>query len=81
MKSGEFSSENSLRRNLANAKGKFSNLFMNSGELGKENPSKKKSLEESVRMEGYDVNVSNQAKSHTDMKQQPMTGYSEFWLG
>ena len=82
MRSGELLSENSLQRNLANAKGKFSSLFMSSGEIEKkEKSSKRKSLEDSVRMEGFDVNA-NKATSHTDMKHhQPMAGHSEFWLG
>ncbi|MDR1172672.1 MAG: hypothetical protein LBL24_09485 [Bacteroidales bacterium] len=69
----------SLRQRLANARGRISTQFM-SGDLQKENPSGKKALEEGVRMGGYDVNVRKPVISGTDM-QQPMAGYSEFWIG
>ncbi|MDR1154975.1 MAG: hypothetical protein LBL04_09685 [Bacteroidales bacterium] len=79
MKAGDYVVGGSLRQRLANAGGKISAQFM-SGDLEKENPSRKKDLEESVRMGGYDVNVRKPATAGTDM-QQPMSGYSEFWIG
>jgi hypothetical protein len=79
MKAGNYVVGSSLRQRLANARGKVSAQFM-SGDLEKENPSRKKDLEESVRMGGYDVNVRKSAITGTDM-QQPMAGYSEFWIG
>jgi hypothetical protein len=79
MKAGDYFVGSSLRQRLANARGKISTQFM-SGDLQKENPSRKTALEESVRMGGYDVNVKKPATTGTDM-QQPMSGYSEFWIG
>jgi len=70
---------NSLRQNIANARGKYSSLFM-SGELNKENPFMKRDLEESLKMGGYEVNIRKQARSRTDMHK-PITEISEFWLG
>ena len=69
----------SLRQSLANARGKMSTQFM-SGDLRTENPSRKKALEDSVRMGGYDVSVRKTSTTSFDMKQ-PMAGYSEFWIG
>ncbi len=79
MKSGDCFVGNSLRQRLTNVKGKVSTQFM-SGDLQKENPSTKKAVEESVRMGGYEVNFRKSKKGRTDT-QQPMSGYSEFWLG
>jgi len=80
MKEGDYFVESSLRQSLANARGKMSTQFM-SGDLRKENPSRKKAMEDSFRMKGYDVsNVKKSATASFDMKQ-PMAGYSEFWIG
>ena len=83
MKSGDYVVRNGLRQKIVNAKGKFFTQFMSGDVSTKENLSKRKALEEGVKMEGYDVNVSKQATttSHTDVKHQPMAGHSEFWLG
>ena len=70
---------NSLRQRLANTRGKVSTQFM-SGDLQNENPSKKKALEDGLKMGGYDVNIRKPKTARTDM-QQPMAGYSEFWIG
>ncbi len=78
MNAGDYFAGSSLRQRLANARGKISTQFM-SGDLQKENPSRKKALEESVRMGGYEVNV-RKPVTGTDM-QQPMAGHSEFWIG
>jgi hypothetical protein len=77
MKAGNYSVGSSLRHRFANA-GKFSTLFTN-GDAQKENPSRKKALEESIRMGGYDVNV-RKPITGADV-QQPMAGHSEFWIG
>ena len=69
----------SLRQRLANARGKVSTQFM-SGDLQKENLSRKKALEDGLKMGGYEVNVRKPVITRTDM-QQPMAGYSEFWIG
>ena len=69
----------SLRQRLANARGKVSTQFM-SGDLQKENLSSRKALEDGLKMGGYEVNVRKPATTRTDM-QQPMAGYSEFWIG
>jgi len=69
----------SVPQRIANANGKFSTQFM-SGNMKNENTTRKKKLEESVRMGGYEVNVNKPAVNRTDM-QQPITGHSEFWLG
>ena len=79
MKTGDFFVENSLAQKLANKNGKISTQFM-SGNLEEGNPSRKKALEDSVRMGGYEVNIRKPAKNRTDM-QQPMAGHSEFWIG
>ena len=79
MQTGDNFVGKSLHQRLADAKGKVSTQFM-SGDLSKENPSKKKALEESVRMGGYEVSVRKPVAARTDM-QQPMAGYSEFWIG
>ena len=70
---------NSVPQKIANAKGRFSTQFM-SGDIKTENLSRKKSLEEGVRMGGYEVNIRKPATSRTDI-QQPMARYSEFWIG
>ena len=69
----------SLQQRLANTRGKVSTQFM-SGDLQKGNPSKKKAIEDGVKMGGYEINVRKPATDRTDM-QQPMSGYSEFWIG
>ncbi len=78
MKAGDYFVGSSLRQRLANVRGKVSTQFMSEGLQG-ENPSKRK-VEESVRMEGYEVNF-RKAKPTRPEKQQPMAGYSEFWIG
>ena len=69
----------SMKQRLANTKGKFSTQFM-SENLQQENPSKKKALEDGLKMGGYEVNVRKPKTARTDT-QQPMAGYSEFWIG
>ena len=78
MKKGEYFIRESVPQRIANAKGKYSNLFM-SGDVKCENASRVTSLEEGVNMGGYDVNAKKSAKNRTD-RQQPMAGYSEFWI-
>ena len=70
---------NSLRQRLANAKGKFSTQFM-SRDLQRENLSRRKAIEDGLKMGGYEVNVRKSVTTSTDM-QQPMAGHSEFWIG
>jgi len=79
MKTGDFFVESSLSQNLANAKGRFSTQFM-SGDLRNEYPSRKKAIEESVVMGGYEVNFRKSVNKCTDM-QQPTACHSEFWIG
>lgn len=79
MKIGDYFIRESVPQRIANAKGKFSTQFMR-GDMMNEKTSGKKTIEESVRMEGYEVNVRKPAAKRTDM-QQPITGHSEFWLG
>ena len=79
MKTGDDHVGSSLRQRIANANGKMSTQFM-SGDLRTENPARKKALEDSVKMAGYDVCVKKPSKAKFDMKQ-PMAGYSEFWYG
>ena len=62
-----------------NERGKISTQFMSS-DFKKKQSSKKNTLEEGLKMGGYEVNVRRPAKSRPDM-QQPMAGYSDFWLG
>ena len=77
MNSGDNNVGMSLRQSFANSIGKYSSLFM-SREQAQKNPSRI-NLEDSVRMEGYDVNVSKPVKNRTDMFQ-PVAGNSDFWL-
>ncbi len=68
-----------LRQKLANAKGRFSTQFM-SGDLQTENLSKKKAVEESVKMGGYELGFEKKKPARIEPRQ-PMTGHSEFWIG
>jgi len=80
MRSSEgFFVKKSLRENIANTRGKYSNLFM-SGVANKENLSIKKDLEAGVRMEGYEVNIRKPVESRSDMHK-PIAGASDIWLG
>ena len=81
MKSGDYSIRNSLRQKIANAKGKYSSQFMN-GDIKRGDLSSRKSLEEGVKMEGYeiDVNIKVVVDHHVDMPKS-VSGHSEFWLG
>jgi len=79
MKIGDYFIRKSVPQRSVNAKGKFSTQFM-SGNMKNENTTRKKNLEESVRMGVYEVNVGKPAANRTDI-QQPITGRSEFWLG
>ena len=78
MKVGDYIVENSLRQSIDDARGKMSTLFM-SGDVHTANLSGKKALHESVRMDGYEVNV-RMPLGKTDTHQ-PMARYSEFWIG
>jgi len=77
MKVGDYFVENNLRQSLASAKGKMSTQFM-SGDA--QTDSRKRIVEDSVKMGGYDVRVRKSSTASFDMKQ-PMAGYSEFWIG
>jgi len=79
MNVGDYFIRESIPQRVANAKGKYSTLFM-SGDMKNEKKSGKKTMEVSSRMGGYNVNVRKPATSLTDA-QQPMAGYSEFWIG
>jgi len=78
MIAGKYDYENSLPQRLAKTFGKISTQFM-SGNLKKESPPEKKALEESVRMEGYEVSARKSARNYSDI-QQSMAKYSEFWI-
>ena len=77
MKARGFYGGNSLQQVLANTQGKVSTQFT-SRDKKTENLSRKKAVEESVKMEGYEVNF--RKRVIRSEKQQPMTGYSEFWI-
>ena len=79
MKSEDYFIGNISSRSLANANGKIFTQFMNV-DLKKESLSGKKALEESVRMDGYEVNVRKLAVNRPDV-QQSMAKCSEFWIG
>ena len=79
MKSGEYFVGSGLRQSIANARGKVFTQLM-SMEPMKENPSRKKAIEDGVRMGGYEVNIEKTVAHRTDMRQ-PMARYSEFWIG
>ena len=79
MKTEKYFGMSGISQRFANTKGKFSTQFM-SGDVKNENPSFKKSIEESVKMGGYEVNVRKPTTRRNDM-QQPMGRYSEFWIG
>ena len=69
----------SVPQRIANANGKFSTQFMGRGSRN-EKTSEKNNPEENNRTGGYEMNVRKPAINRTDM-QQPMAGYSEFWIG
>jgi len=79
MKVGDYFIRESVPQRIANAKGKYSTLFM-SGDMNNEKNFGKKTMDESTRMGGYNANVRKPATSRTDT-QQPMAAYSEFWIG
>jgi len=79
MKTENYFFRNGVSQRITNAKGKYPTQFM-SGDEKNENPSFKKSLEDSVRMGGYEVNVNKPPSKRNDM-QQPMGRHSEFWIG
>ena len=79
MKTENYFGNSTVSQRLSNAKGKYSTQFM-SGYINNENLSIKKNLEDSVRMEGYEILDKKPVTSRTDM-QQPMGRYSEFWIG
>ena len=79
MKSGDYFSRTSVPQRIATTKGKYSTQFM-SGDIKNEKTSRITNLEKRVRMGGYDVNGRKPEINRTDM-QQPMAGYSEFWIG
>jgi len=79
MKTGDYFVENSFRKRIVNARGKFFTQFM-SGELTNDNLYKRKALEESIKMGGYEADIRKQVTNRTDT-QQPMAGHSEFWIG
>ena len=75
---------NSLQQRIANAKGKFSNQFMN-GERNEENLSRRMDLEAGIRMGGYDTSINKpvpekKGTNRYDL-QQPMARCSDFWIG
>ena len=79
MRTGDYFTGNSLRQMVSNAKGKIFTQFM-SDDLGKKNPSRMKTFNEELRMEGYDVNIRKPGIHRIDI-QQPTAGHGEFWLG
>ena len=78
MKVGDYFIRESVPQRIANAKGKYSTLFM-SGDMKNVKNYGKKTGEERTRMAGYNVNVRNPGTSRADTMQ-PMAGYSEFWI-
>jgi len=79
MESGKSFVGSNLYQSIANASGKVSTQFM-SLEPERENPSRKKALEEGLRMGGYEVNIRKPVINRTDIRQ-PMAKHSEFWIG
>ena len=79
MKIGDYFIRESVPQRIANAKGKFSTQFM-SGDITNEKTSVNKTPADGFRMEGYELNIRKPMAKRTDM-QQPMAGYSEFWIG
>jgi len=79
MKVGDYFIENGLRQSIANARGKMSTQFM-SADVKRESPSRRTALEESAKMERYDVSVRKQAIAKSEVRQ-PMSKCSEFWIG
>ncbi len=80
MRTADYGLGNGLRQKLTNAKGRVSTQFMSGDGQKKENLSKKRAIEESVKMEGYEVIFKKRAAARNET-QQPMNGYSEFWIG
>jgi len=79
MKTGDYFVESNLAQKFANTRGKISTQFMSRDQV-RGNPSRKKALEDSVKMGGYEVSIRKPVKNRFDL-QQPMTGHSEFWIG
>ena len=79
MRTVDYGLDSGLRQKLANAKGRISTQFMSGDLQKKDNLSGKRAIEESVKMEGYEINVKKKAATRTET-QQPMTGHSEFWI-
>ena len=79
MKVGDYFIENGMQQSLANARGKISTQFM-SADVQRECLSRRKALEESARMERYDVSVRKPVIAKSG-GQQPMSKCSEFWIG
>lgn len=63
----------------ANNRRMFSTQYMG-GNLQSENLSRKRVIEESVKMGGFEVSFKD-AKTKPYETQQPMAGHSEFWIG
>jgi hypothetical protein len=69
-----------LKQRLANVKGKVSPYHLTSRDQKSENLSGKKSVEESLKMEGYEVSFRKPKMVGNGMKQ-PSAGCGDFWLG
>jgi len=79
MITGKNSYGNSLSQKYANTSGKISTQLM-SENLKNESSSEKKALEESVKMEGYEISDRKPTKNCPDL-QQSIAKCSEFWIG
>ena len=79
MKTLRYSVSDIPKRISTNKEGRISTQFM-SGSLQTENLSSKKAIEESVKMEGYELSFRKAGKIRKET-QQPMSGHSDFWLG
>jgi len=79
MKTENIFFKSDVSQRIANAKGKYSTQFM-CGEISNNNSIIKKTVEDSVRMGGYEVSDRKPANSRVNM-QQPISQHSENWFG
>ena len=79
MKTESFFVRSGITQKIASTKGKYSTQFMSGGSKF-ENSSSKKSMEDGIRMGGYEVNIRKPVTTRSDFHQ-PMARYSEFWIG
>jgi len=80
MKTENFFFKDSVSKRITNAQGRFSNQFMRDDATSVRS-SGKRTAEESVRMDGYEVSARRPVMTSRIGIQQPTGRHSENWLG